>query len=336
MSPHRTPHDRLFQFLFAHARHALDCVRTARPADVAAAIDWTTFARAGDDVVGPALRVHRADAVFAARTRAGGRDVLLLVEHKAWADAATEEQLLRYAVHLRRRAQHRGRQPPLLVALVVQHGTPAARTPAAPAAPAADDPFAAGQPRLPFAIDDLSGASEDGLRARGLTPLATLALLCLALPPTTDRTATLAALARWGDLLRALDADDGPPPPDDALATICWYLADTTELTKDEIDMTVARKVVLDIAYPGTGGEKLRQQWFAEGRLEGRLEGKAEGRDEGRCEGVAAVLLRHLTRRFGPVPADVQARIRSAPMARLEAWCDRVLDARDLAAVFAD
>lgn len=330
MSPHRTPHDRLFQFLFAHPRHALGCVRTALPADVAAELDWSTFALAGDDVVGPALRVHRADAVFAMRTVDGRHDVLVLVEHKAWADGAAEEQLLRYAVHLRRRAQHRGRPSPWIVALVLQHGaTPARR------APRRREPAGAlgsRQPRLPFVVDDLSGASEDVLRARGLTALATLALLSLALPPPAGRAATLAALDRWGDLLRALDADDGPPPPEDALSTLGWYLADTTELTKEEIDMTIARNVVLDIAYPGTGGEKARQQWFAEGKLEGRAEGKAEGR----AEGLAEVLLRQLTRRFGPLSADAVARVRSAPLARLEAWCDRVLDARDLAAVLAD
>jgi hypothetical protein len=325
VSPHRTPHDRLFQFLFAHARHALGCVRTALPAAVAAALDWDTFAVADEDVVGPALRLHRADAVFALRTiegqRDGQRDVLLLVEHKAWPDGEVEEQLLRYAVHLRRRAHRRGAAPPLVVAVLLQHG---AQPGALGARDEVEDLSGYGHPRLPIVVDDLSAASEASVRARGLTPLATLALLSLALPGGAGRDATIAALDRWGDLLRALDADDGPPPPEDALSTLCWYLADTTELTKEDIDMTVARKVVLDIAYPGTFGEKARQQWFAEGKAEGK------------AEGLADVLCRHLTRRFGTLSPDVVARIRTAPLAQLESWCDRVLDARDLAAVFAD
>jgi len=39
---------------------------------------------------------------------------------------------------------------------------------------------------------------------------------------------------------------------------------------------------------------------------------------------------------FGPLSPDAVARVRSAPIARLHAWCDRVLDARDLDGVFAD
>ncbi len=338
MSPTRTPHDRLFQFLFGHVRHALACVRTALPAAVRDALDWTTFAVAGEDAVGPALALHRADAVFALRTAGGGHDVLVLVEHKAWADDAAGDQLLRYAVHLRRRAQRRGLAPPLVVALLVQHGADGAPRPR-PSAPA-PGPLADGQPQLPFHVDDLDAATEAQLRARDLTPLATLALLCLALPAPADRAATLAALERWSDLIRAVDADGGPPPAEDALAAICWYLADTTELTKEEVDMTVARKVVLDIAYPGTGGDKLRKQWFAEGKLEGLAEGRDEGRSQGLSRGLADglqhALRTLLTRRFGPLSADADARLQAASPAQLQRWCERVLDAANLGEALAD
>ena len=65
-------------------------------------------------------------------------------------------------------------------------------------------------------------------------------------------------------------------------------------------------------------------------RAEGRTEGRTEGRAQGRAEGGANLLLRQVQRRFGPIPGDVEARIRTAPAADLEAWADAVLDARSL------
>ena len=62
--------------------------------------------------------------------------------------------------------------------------------------------------------------------------------------------------------------------------------------------------------------------------------GKQAGWQEGRQEGEALLLLRLLTRRFGPLPADCVARIQAASSGQLEQWSDQVLDARTLAEVF--
>lgn len=51
-------------------------------------------------------------------------------------------------------------------------------------------------------------------------------------------------------------------------------------------------------------------------------------------EGEAPLLRRLLTRRFGPLPAAVTARIASASAAGLETGADRLLDAASLDAVF--
>lgn len=52
------------------------------------------------------------------------------------------------------------------------------------------------------------------------------------------------------------------------------------------------------------------------------------------AEGKMAVLERQLTRRFGPLPADVEARIQAADNAALDDWCDRILEARTIDEVF--
>lgn len=60
------------------------------------------------------------------------------------------------------------------------------------------------------------------------------------------------------------------------------------------------------------------------------------GREEGREEGEARMILRQLSRRFGPLPAFIQERVVRADERSLELWGDRLLDARSLDEVFAD
>ena len=60
----------------------------------------------------------------------------------------------------------------------------------------------------------------------------------------------------------------------------------------------------------------------------------AEGEARGIAKGEAMSLSRLLERRFGPLPATVKARTGRANLAQLDAWIDRVLDAKSLGAVF--
>ena len=71
-----------------------------------------------------------------------------------------------------------------------------------------------------------------------------------------------------------------------------------------------------------TGAERLRR----EGHAEGKAEGKAEVKAEGKAEGILAALLRLTERRFGTVPADLLAHIKTGTMEQLDRWLDRVLD----------
>jgi predicted transposase YdaD len=68
------------------------------------------------------------------------------------------------------------------------------------------------------------------------------------------------------------------------------------------------------------------QDWLAAGRQEGQKEGRQEGRLEGRQEGEAAVTLRLLNRRCGPLTAATTAQIQALPLETLEALADALLD----------
>jgi hypothetical protein len=56
----------------------------------------------------------------------------------------------------------------------------------------------------------------------------------------------------------------------------------------------------------------------------------AEGMAKGKLEDRAETLLRLLRRRFGDLPAAIEQRVRSATIARLDLWTDRILDAATL------
>ncbi|MBF0604677.1 MAG: DUF4351 domain-containing protein [Nitrospirae bacterium] len=63
-------------------------------------------------------------------------------------------------------------------------------------------------------------------------------------------------------------------------------------------------------------------------------QGKPHWLQEGRQKGEAALLLRLLQRRFGPLPESVTEWLHAADLSTLELWGDRVLDARSLDDVF--
>ncbi|MGA1600513.1 MAG: DUF4351 domain-containing protein [bacterium] len=66
----------------------------------------------------------------------------------------------------------------------------------------------------------------------------------------------------------------------------------------------------------------------------GREEGLLQGLEQGKLEGPAAVLLRQLQRRFGPLPSSQQRLLQSATQAQLDLWADRGLDAESLSEIF--
>ena len=83
-----------------------------------------------------------------------------------------------------------------------------------------------------------------------------------------------------------------------------------------------------------TGLEKGLEEGLKQGLEKGLEQGLEQGIEQGRTEGEARILERQLTRRFGPLPEPVTARLRSADSGTLERWADRILDARTLDDVF--
>ncbi len=85
-------------------------------------------------------------------------------------------------------------------------------------------------------------------------------------------------------------------------------------------------------------GPEIEATMLTEGqRLEkrGYDVGHKQGHKQGYNEGQLDILLRLLTRRFGPLPASVAQRVSNASADELLQWSERVLDAVRLDDVFA-
>ena len=59
----------------------------------------------------------------------------------------------------------------------------------------------------------------------------------------------------------------------------------------------------------------------------------ARGLQQGMREEAAAIVAKLLTKRFGPLPESVRARMAQATLEQLDEWAERLLDAPNLEAV---
>ncbi len=70
------------------------------------------------------------------------------------------------------------------------------------------------------------------------------------------------------------------------------------------------------------------------GEARGLKRGEARGLKRGEARGRAEMLVRLLRQRFGFVPAEVEAQVRAASVAEVDAWFDACVDAPDFESVF--
>jgi hypothetical protein len=105
-------------------------------------------------------------------------------------------------------------------------------------------------------------------------------------------------------------------------------LEDDEMLTAEEIDAIYAK-------WERQIREEGREQGLEQGLEQGREQGREQGQEQGRLEGERTLLLKQLTRRFGPLPDHVLARVQQAGTAALERWAERILSAPSLEDVLA-
>ncbi len=83
-----------------------------------------------------------------------------------------------------------------------------------------------------------------------------------------------------------------------------------------------------------TWSERMRAEGREQGILQGMQIGEQRGVQQGMQQGELTVLMRQLTRRFGPLDAATHERLQNAGSDELEQWADNFVDARTLGEVF--
>jgi predicted transposase/invertase (TIGR01784 family) len=260
------------------------------------------------------LRQHHSDLLFRMHLKSGGDAfAYLLLEHKSSPDEGARLQLLRYIVRVQTNWYEQNGQrlplPPVLPLLA--HQGP-------------------GEWTFSCELVDLFGDAPTALRP--YLPTFRHALVDLAVTPDT----ALSTIARLRALLAALKYGRRPDLP----AHLDVILA--------EVEALETRDLLLILTYLDKGPvavshEKMRQLlrdripdqeerimgWITQPYFE-------DGMKRGRAEGHAKSLVRLLEKRFGTLPEPLRAQVFDADVPSLDAWLDRVFDAPDLQAVFAE
>lgn len=142
---------------------------------------------------------------------------------------------------------------------------------------------------------------------------------------------------KWDLTRRMFEAGFGKKDVLELFRLIDWLLGLPSELEQDFKQKVRHYEESTFMPYV-TSIERLakeegRSEGWNQGREEGREEGRQEGRQEGREEGRAEIVLRLLRRRWEPLPAGMEERIRVLSLEQLADLAETIFDFTLLAEV---
>ena len=306
------PHDKLFKGLLDQPGAAGALLRERLPPEISCLLTDDPPELVEGAFVDEALHASQSDRLFRAFLKAGGEVLLyVLIDHKSTPEPGIILQLLGYMVRIWvRYAGGKARLlrslPPILP-LIVYHGA-AEWTISLSLRDMIDAPEAIKrhQPDVRYTLVDLGPIPNEHLSAY---------------PPLRAGLLVLKYSHRDGDtetvLVQAFnDARDHP--------SLFSMLTVYVTTVYDEVTPALLRRAIRKVnpEWEDTMLSIAAKEWMAEGRAEGEAKGKAD------------MLLRQLRRRFTPLPASLEERVRAADSDQLDEWSERILEARALIDVF--
>ncbi len=324
-----TPHDSLFRDTFGKTEHAVPLLRALLPSVLSNAIDWHSLQPFPEPQVDERQDTQQSDLLFTLRIAGRPALLYLLCEHKARPDRWTALQVVGYVVGIWKdlaRRRPRPRHLPPVLPVVVSFGRRRwrASTDIHSLLDLRDLPaevrtmLLAAMPQFAFAPHDFAARSTAEVRAMGLSLLGlwTVAAQQFVAPVGHDEDAAVRALVEWADVVRQLLT---APTGHEAAAALSSYILTTTRLSPKRLGWVFAQHI-------GDPSMKKFESTYDQITRAGKAEGKAEARVE--------LLLRLITKRFGPPSPDTAARVHGAVPADLDRWTDRILDATTLDELF--
>jgi hypothetical protein len=285
------------------------------PAELVARTDWDTLELVSGEFVDPALAHLHTDLLYTVRIASHDACIYVLLEHMSTVERTMVLRLLRYMTRVWERFEqdHKGGPLPVIVPVVLHHSdvgwtAPTRFVELLDVGPELRDAVAPFVPDFGFVLDDLSRLDDDALRDRALTELVRLALVVLQ---------RCRGAADPVAVLRPLDEHDGGRAHGAArrAGTIVGgavYHGGQRRVREELQALFRELGPAAEEAHVPTIAEKIAAEALARGRVEGRAEGQA------------ALLLKLMTLRFGPLPERVVTRVRSAAVEELECWAERV------------
>ena len=316
-------HDASYRLLFSHPRMVEDLVRGFLGEEWVARLDFSTLERVNATYVSGGLRHREADVVWRLRC-ADGDGVLylyLLLEFQSDVQRLMAFRVLAYVALLyqdliaRKEMTPSGKLPQILP-IVIYNGEERWWAPleVSELIEAVSEPDL---PRLRYRVID-----EGSYPLPELEKLQNLTALLFRLEKSREREDVQRSIVELAEHLG---------DPDDASLRRAFAVWLEKVLLLDRGD---------DEEVPETLGlqeframlENRVREWNRELREEGRREGEVEGRRRGE----AAMLLRLLERRFGPLDPSTRSRVERAGSERLLEWGERFATATRLADVFGE
>lgn len=278
------PHDCFFKELLDRPTAIAELLRLFLKPEILRLLDLTHPELVDVDWVDAELREHFADRLYRVGVlnlpSADGVQpaascemfLCLLFEHKSHTEEFVALQVLRYMVQhwTRWHTEHNHQPLPVIIPLVLYHGTARWRTPLEFESLFGQipQPLEHFVPKFAYVLLDLS--QVDDREIQGTTEVhAGLRLMKWILRPGLEE--------RLTEILKLLDPDR--PTAVEYLKTILQYVSTVKEWSTAEF------RTVIENAYPHRSGSimpTLAQQWIEQGREEGRVEGREEERMEAR------------------------------------------------------
>ena len=336
-----SPHDKLVKRVFGRPEHAASHLRTILPSKLAERVAWDTLKLEPGSYVGSNMRYLHTDSLFSTKLNDGSDRLVLfyLFEHQSTPDQLMAARLYGYTgqavLSWLRRQTPTPKRIPAVLSLVLYDGKPT-WTPPMDLIELFDLPEELREvcrPYLPsfrYILHDLWREQDADLRARPLSALILLTLLCLKHARSSQDLAAL--LTEWRDLFPLVYAE---PSGRETLQFLMHYLLVvnkhvTTEDLKRGLAPAFGDKFQQVEETIMSTGQQLIEKGLKKGLKKGRQQGVQEGRHQERRE----VVQRLLSHKFGPLPEAVSAKLQTATAAQLALWLDRLLTVNSLDEVF--